>query len=69
MATGEDVSISQGRYYHDKKAFIHTQIRLLEAPVQLPSDWRRHQQKTAQGGSPDSIPDGTVSTALSKRQY
>ncbi|KAI8351751.1 hypothetical protein B0O80DRAFT_500107 [Mortierella sp. GBAus27b] len=40
MATGEDVSISQGRYYHDKKAFIHTQIRLLEAPVQLPSDWR-----------------------------
>ncbi|KAF9365169.1 hypothetical protein BGX34_011141 [Mortierella sp. NVP85] len=67
MAAGENTVASQGRYYHDKKAFIHTQVRLLEAPIQLPSDWKRHSQhRTTQEGTRDSIPDNVVSTALSK---
>ncbi|KAG0000318.1 hypothetical protein BGZ65_004480 [Modicella reniformis] len=67
MAAEENVTAGQGRYYHDKKAFIHTQVRLLEAPIQLPSDWRRHAPRnTAKGGTFNPIPDTIVSTALSK---
>jgi len=68
MAAVENTVASQGRYYHDKKAFIHTQARLLEAPIQLPSDWKRHSQhRTAQEGTRDFIPDNVVYAALSKR--
>ncbi|KAI1294053.1 hypothetical protein EDD11_008282 [Mortierella claussenii] len=68
MAAGQQhVSAGQGRYYHDKKAFVNAQVRLLEAPIQPPPDWRRRRARlTAEGETYNSIPDATIAAALSK---
>lgn len=68
MAASQNAPTSQGRYYHDKKAFINAQFRLLEAPIQLPRNWRRHRARlNSEGETQSSIPDTTVQAALSKR--
>ncbi|KAF8980261.1 hypothetical protein BGZ46_004445 [Entomortierella lignicola] len=67
METSQQTSTSQGRYYHDKKVFINSQIRLLEAPIQPPADWRRHRARlNSEGETQKSIPDAIVQAALSK---
>ncbi|KAG0027969.1 hypothetical protein BGZ81_005131 [Podila clonocystis] len=59
--------VGQARYYHDKKAFINAQVRLLEAPVQPPSDWRRTRSRLNNDGTTHtSIPDSVVSSVLGK---
>ncbi|KAG0359492.1 hypothetical protein BG005_000720 [Podila minutissima] len=66
MASNE-MPVGQARYYHDKKAFITAQVRLLEAPVQLPSDWRRTRSRLNNDGTAHtSIPDSVVSSVLGK---
>ncbi|KAF9334982.1 hypothetical protein BG006_001144 [Podila minutissima] len=66
MASNE-MPVGQARYYHDKKAFITAQVRLLEAPVQLPSDWRRARSRLNNDGTAHtSIPDSVVSSVLGK---
>ncbi|KAF9433151.1 hypothetical protein BGZ76_009820 [Entomortierella beljakovae] len=67
MEESQEASTSQGRYYHDKKAFINAQIRLLEAPMQPPTNWKRHRPRlTSEGETQTSIPDAVIQTALSK---
>ncbi|KAF9147707.1 hypothetical protein BG015_010609 [Linnemannia schmuckeri] len=67
MAGDESTRVGQARYYHDKKAFIHSQVRLLEAPVAPPKDWRnRRARLTAEGESYKSIPDSAITAALSR---
>ncbi|KAI7817143.1 kinetochore Sim4 complex subunit Fta4 [Gamsiella multidivaricata] len=67
MTTHGDTLVGQGRYYHDKKAFINAQVRLLETPMQPPSDWRHHRARlNARGEAHTSIPEGVVSAVLSK---
>ncbi|KAG0205094.1 hypothetical protein BGX28_003194 [Mortierella sp. GBA30] len=67
MANNEQTVVGQARYYHDKKAFINAQVRLLESPIRPSSDWRRHRARlTAQGEAQASIPDPVVSNILSK---
>ncbi|KAG0316921.1 hypothetical protein BGZ97_006165 [Linnemannia gamsii] len=67
MAGDESVHVGQARYYHDKKAFIHSQVRLLEAPIAPPKDWRRHRARlTAEGEPHKSIPDSVVTATLAK---
>ncbi|KAF9359354.1 hypothetical protein BGX26_012558 [Mortierella sp. AD094] len=67
MAAPQHAPTSQGRYYHDKKAFINSQIRLLEAPIQPPATWRRHRARlNSEGETQSSIPDTVVQAALSK---
>ncbi|KAG0016718.1 hypothetical protein BGZ80_008986 [Entomortierella chlamydospora] len=67
MAAPQNAPTSQGRYYHDKKAFLNSQIRLLEAPVQPPANWRRHRARlNSEGETQSSIPDTVVQAALSK---
>ncbi|KAG0333405.1 hypothetical protein BG000_009189 [Podila horticola] len=59
--------VGQARYYHDKKAFINAQVRLLEAPVQPPSEWRRTRSRLNNDGTTHtSIPDSVVSSVLGK---
>ncbi|KAF9951275.1 hypothetical protein BGZ72_007187 [Mortierella alpina] len=66
-ANTEQSSVGQARYYHDKKAFINSQVRLLEAPIRPSSDWRRHRARlTEQGEEQASIPDAVVASVLSK---
>ncbi|KAF9280012.1 hypothetical protein BGZ68_007553 [Mortierella alpina] len=66
-ANTEQSSVGQARYYHDKKAFINSQVRLLEAPIRPSSDWRRHRARlTEQGEAQASIPDAVVASVLSK---
>lgn len=66
MASNE-MPVGQARYYHDKKAFINAQVRLLEAPVQPPSDWRRTRSRlNSDGTTHASIPDSVVSSVLGK---
>jgi hypothetical protein len=70
MAGDESVHVGQARYYHDKKAFIHSQVRLLEAPIAPPKDWRRHRARlTAEGEPHKSIPDSVVTATLAKGMY
>ncbi|KAF9906851.1 hypothetical protein EC991_000214 [Linnemannia zychae] len=67
MAGDESAPVGQARYYHDKKAFIHSQVRLLEAPITPPNDWRRHRARlNAEGEAQKSIPDSAVTAALAK---
>ncbi|KAK5798849.1 kinetochore Sim4 complex subunit Fta4 [Linnemannia elongata] len=67
MALDDSVRFGQARYYHDKKAFIHSQVRLLEAPITLPKDWRnRRARLTAEGEPYKSVPDAAVTAALSR---
>ncbi|KAG0291188.1 hypothetical protein BGZ96_005411 [Linnemannia gamsii] len=67
MAGDESVHVGQARYYHDKKAFIHSQVRLLESPIAPPKDWRRHRARLTAGGEPHkSIPDSVVTATLAK---
>ncbi|KAG0380455.1 hypothetical protein BGX24_008089 [Mortierella sp. AD032] len=67
MAGDESAPVGQARYYHDKKAFIHSQVRLLEAPITPPKDWRRHRARLNDEGEPHKpIPDSAVAAALSK---
>ncbi|KFH69892.1 hypothetical protein MVEG_04696 [Podila verticillata NRRL 6337] len=62
-----DMPVGQARYYHDKKAFINAQVRLLEAPVQPPNDWRRTRSRLNSDGTTHvSIPDSVVSSVLGK---
>ncbi|KAF9570936.1 hypothetical protein EC968_001187 [Mortierella alpina] len=66
-ANTDHSSVGQARYFHDKKAFINSQVRLLEAPVRPSSDWRRHRARlTEQGEAQTSIPDTVVASVLSK---
>ncbi|CAO3574385.1 unnamed protein product [Mortierella alpina] len=67
MDNTQPSSAGQARYYHDKKAFINSQVRLLEAPIRPSSDWRRHRSRlTEQGEIQASIPDAVVASVLSK---
>ncbi|KAH7049894.1 kinetochore Sim4 complex subunit Fta4 [Linnemannia elongata] len=67
MALDDSVRFGQARYYHDKKAFIHSQVRLLEAPITLPKDWRnRRARLTAEGEPYKSVTDAAVAAALSR---
>ncbi|KAF9121704.1 hypothetical protein BGW39_010330 [Mortierella sp. 14UC] len=67
MARDESAPVGQARYYHDKKAFIHSQVRLLEAPITPPKDWRRHRARmNAEGEAQKPIPDSVVTAALAK---
>ncbi|KAG0201143.1 hypothetical protein BGX33_010499 [Mortierella sp. NVP41] len=67
MAGDESAPVGQARYYHDKKAFIHSQVRLLEAPITPPKDWRRHRARlTAEGEPQKSLSDSVATAALSK---
>ncbi|KAF9417428.1 hypothetical protein BGZ94_009970, partial [Podila epigama] len=64
MSSANEKTIGQARYYHDKKAFINAQVRLLEAPMQLPGDWRRQQKRLENDTS--MIPESVISSVLSK---
>ncbi|KAF9932837.1 hypothetical protein FBU30_007167, partial [Linnemannia zychae] len=67
MAGNESLHVGQARYYHDKKAFLQSQVRLLEAPITPPKDWRRHRARLTPEGAPHkSIPDAVVNASLTK---
>ncbi|KAG0323487.1 hypothetical protein BGZ99_002744 [Dissophora globulifera] len=67
MADSRHVSVGQARYYHDKKAFVNAQVRLLEDPITPPPDWRRHRARFNDKGQPHKpLPDTVVSAALSR---
>jgi len=58
---------SQARYYHDKKAFLQAQVRLLQAPSLPAEDWARHQSRLAADGKVQAIPAPVITAALAKR--
>ncbi|KAG0344685.1 hypothetical protein BG004_004258 [Podila humilis] len=67
MTSTSQIPVGQARYYHDKKAFLHSQVRLLEAPLQLPTDWRKPRNRlNNEGVEQTSIPDSVVSSVLTK---
>ncbi|KAF9915614.1 hypothetical protein BX616_005735 [Lobosporangium transversale] len=68
MSTSQSqTSLGHDRYYHDKKAFIAAQIRLLEAPIQPSPDWRRQRARlAAEEGSRATIPETVITAVLTK---
>ncbi|KAG0306404.1 hypothetical protein BGZ98_002443 [Dissophora globulifera] len=65
--SGSKRSMKRARYYHDKKAFVNAQVRLLEDPITPPPDWRRHRARLNDKGQPHkTLPDTVVSAALSR---
>ncbi|KAF8927875.1 kinetochore complex Fta4 of Sim4 subunit, or CENP-50-domain-containing protein [Dissophora ornata] len=67
MAATGPAYVGQARYYHDKKAFISAQVRLLEAPINPPEGWRVYRARLSTKGQPQKpLPDSVISAALSR---